>query len=566
MAEEILNRLSNVQLSDEEDDEIVISDEIIQDVVTSCRYSCLGKLLTTKRFNVQFLKDSLRRAWGSPKNLCIMEVGSNLFHFKFESEDQLTKVWNGGPWNFDNRLLVLQKWEPDLSPELVEFKSIEFWVQVWGLPFQFITPVIGESIGNKMGEFLGVDGRALAAERGKFIRIRVRLPLNRPIKRGSNIVLGQGNRCWVDYKYERLNSFCFYCGFLGHEELECMVQAEDTKAGSVKPFKYGESMKAGFGYRRGYLAGLPEVGKGGSEAAGYSRLGGTLDRRFSVDGDHGLVGLPEIKGTDKIGGGIVGIGGGSLGISKSNPPLIDVDDDARVSFNGKELKMRDLIESPQFLNSNAGGNLVPIEKTAKLGLPLDSGPSGVSPILIDRAHGTSGSKGNIENKDGPGGLLEVAVHEIFCFSAGQLGDPGLPTLPINLVQKKSKREAVSRETNAKENANKEEISDWNISETRLSSISHAKSDGPNRAIRKGKGASGGSSATAKNRRLHVKLKEDIPQSRGISPSLAGDLSIVGGKRKSADDIEQRSDSGKKIFPFATEKVEEASHNWPQSDQ
>lgn len=42
------------------------------------------------------------------------------------------------------------------------------------------------------------------------------IPLNRPLRRGGNIVLGDTVKCWVDYKYERLPGLCHYCGMLDH--------------------------------------------------------------------------------------------------------------------------------------------------------------------------------------------------------------------------------------------------------------------------------------------------------------------------------------------------------------
>ena len=39
----------------------------------------------------------LRRAWGLEKDIQIVEVGSNLFQFKFSREFDLDRVLRGGP-------------------------------------------------------------------------------------------------------------------------------------------------------------------------------------------------------------------------------------------------------------------------------------------------------------------------------------------------------------------------------------------------------------------------------------------------------------------------------------
>lgn len=181
----MVEKLGNVHLTDDEDEDIVIDDGIVQEVVESCRFSFLGKLLTTKRYNTQAMKDSLRRVWGFPTLLRIIDVDANLFHFRFESEEHFVKVINGGPWNFDNQLLVTRLWEPGLASKGVTFHSIECWVQIWGLPVGFTTAVIGETIGKRIGEVLSVDNKAIAADRGKFIRVRVRLSLDKPLNLGA---------------------------------------------------------------------------------------------------------------------------------------------------------------------------------------------------------------------------------------------------------------------------------------------------------------------------------------------------------------------------------------------
>ena len=40
----------------------------------------------------------------------IVEVGSNLFQFKFEKEFDMDRVFKGGPWSFDNQVILLRTW------------------------------------------------------------------------------------------------------------------------------------------------------------------------------------------------------------------------------------------------------------------------------------------------------------------------------------------------------------------------------------------------------------------------------------------------------------------------
>ena len=64
-----------------------------------------------------------------------MEVGSNLFQFKFDSEFELVWVLKEGPWTFDNQVLLMRKWQPRMTAKNVQFDTVSLWVQIWGALF-----------------------------------------------------------------------------------------------------------------------------------------------------------------------------------------------------------------------------------------------------------------------------------------------------------------------------------------------------------------------------------------------------------------------------------------------
>ena len=86
MADDVANRLGNMKLTFDEEEIIPISDEGRVQAIESCSLSLIGKFLTCKPFNKRAAKTTLRRAWGLENSLQIIEVGPNLFQFKFETE------------------------------------------------------------------------------------------------------------------------------------------------------------------------------------------------------------------------------------------------------------------------------------------------------------------------------------------------------------------------------------------------------------------------------------------------------------------------------------------------
>lgn len=69
------------------------------------------------------------------------------------------------------------------------------------------------------------------------------IKLDLPLLRGTKIKLE--NECvWVDFKYEQVPTFCFYCGLIGHQERLCHRKMEDAREDRVCEGQYGEWMRA----------------------------------------------------------------------------------------------------------------------------------------------------------------------------------------------------------------------------------------------------------------------------------------------------------------------------------
>ena len=102
MAEDVINNLEKMTLTTEEEEVIAVSDEGRKEEIESCAQSLIGKFLMCKPFNKRAAMSTLKRSWGLEESIQIMEVGTNLFQFKFNAEYDLERVFRSGPWTFDN--------------------------------------------------------------------------------------------------------------------------------------------------------------------------------------------------------------------------------------------------------------------------------------------------------------------------------------------------------------------------------------------------------------------------------------------------------------------------------
>ena len=181
MKQAVVDGLLNLCLTREEEEEINITTCYRSDLLEECSLSLFGKLLSNRQQNQRALKNTLRSTWKMGSDLQIVDVGHDVLQFKFGSEYQLKWVEKNGPWNFENNLLLLSRWRKGLTASNIDFSHSPFWVQVWGLPFEMMDDEVGKELGNSLGKFIKSDKRFGQADQAKFMRIRVNLPLEKPL-------------------------------------------------------------------------------------------------------------------------------------------------------------------------------------------------------------------------------------------------------------------------------------------------------------------------------------------------------------------------------------------------
>lgn len=91
---------------------------------------------------------------------------------------------------------------------------------MWGLPFDLMNEEAGHDIGKGLGKVIEVDYKAFKADQAQFLRIRIEIPLDKPLRRGGPIVSPEGDEVRVAFRYERLVGWCFACGRIGHDMKE----------------------------------------------------------------------------------------------------------------------------------------------------------------------------------------------------------------------------------------------------------------------------------------------------------------------------------------------------------
>ena len=202
MADDVATGLGKMKLTSDEEEVIPIFDEGRLEALESCSLSLIGKFLTCKPFNKRAAKNTLRKAWGLENSLQIIEVGPNLFQFKFQLEFDMVRIIQDGPWAFDNQLLLLRQWQKGMTVENIKLEHASLWIQISSAPFDMVSPQVAKEVGSHLGIVEEVEWKQRRDDPNFFMRVKVVLPIGKPLWRGSFIAGSDGIRTWVSFKYE----------------------------------------------------------------------------------------------------------------------------------------------------------------------------------------------------------------------------------------------------------------------------------------------------------------------------------------------------------------------------
>ncbi|XP_019158922.1 PREDICTED: uncharacterized protein LOC109155737 [Ipomoea nil] len=240
--QDIVGGTTDISL-EEEDLGVRFEDEptgSIDATVTHQTWSIVGRFLTDRALKIEMMKRVLANAWRPLMGIEVADVEANLFIFTFFFyEADMKRVLEEGLWAFENATLICQALNADEHPTQVVLNTVNLWVQVFDLPIGYRT----ERVGDFMGVYLRIDDRNFERPWATFYRVRVRHDVAKPLKRRMKMILRDGTWAWINFKYERLHMFCYFCGKMGHTDKFCL----DARRSSLKPeqFLYGPAMKAG---------------------------------------------------------------------------------------------------------------------------------------------------------------------------------------------------------------------------------------------------------------------------------------------------------------------------------
>ena len=115
-------------------------------------------------------------------------------------------------------------------------------MQVYDTPIGFMNKMVAKGICSSIGEVCPSEFSIM--EGGDHVCVRVILDISKPLCCERKITLKGGTMGWVSFKYERLPSICFWCGYLTHREKDCEQWITSEGSLTVEDRKYKAWLRA----------------------------------------------------------------------------------------------------------------------------------------------------------------------------------------------------------------------------------------------------------------------------------------------------------------------------------
>uniref|UniRef100_A0A803PEK6 Reverse transcriptase domain-containing protein n=1 Tax=Cannabis sativa TaxID=3483 RepID=A0A803PEK6_CANSA len=346
------------------------------------RWCLVGRFITDREIDFLAMQHKMASLWRPGRGLYVKELEPNLYLFQFYHEVDIGRVIEGSPWTFDRIQLVFKRLRSGENPRSVVLNSLDFWVQLHGMSTEFMSQRVVRDIANYIGSFVEADPNNFMGIWRDYLRVRVTIRVDRPLKRKMKLEKVGSPVCWAIFKYEGLPTFCLICGIIGHAEKFCEKLFDTPSHLLQRP--YSLEMKAA-PRRRNHTIGSRWLRNGpvprAAAASSNEANGGGQEhvRRPPVREEEGL---SESERDPNESGENHGLQGGNP-MNHGNKLLIGNGDTQSIVVKGPAISLQDGKGKSQLGGNSKSTNLIhknyiPTDETKRKRMFMDSssGPKG----------------------------------------------------------------------------------------------------------------------------------------------------------------------------------------------
>ncbi|CAI9089284.1 OLC1v1023835C1 [Oldenlandia corymbosa var. corymbosa] len=199
----------------------------------------IGKLHCPRVVTHDSIATHCRNIWSLRRGFAVRPVGENLVHFKFNDRIDRARVMQGEPWLLGRKYPLVLQPSYDLS---ADFDLCPWWIHLYNCSLDLMNEEFARFAGNLIGEFVEVFTDANRNCIGRFLRIKFKISLKKPLMRVLQFE-HEGRDLNFPLQYERLAEWCYHCGIISHVESGCPTKPPSVGNSSKSP-EYGPWLRA----------------------------------------------------------------------------------------------------------------------------------------------------------------------------------------------------------------------------------------------------------------------------------------------------------------------------------
>ncbi|XP_021846032.1 uncharacterized protein [Spinacia oleracea] len=144
------------------------------------RLTLMGKCLGIK-VRSAYMESRVRAMWRIKGSLEVIDVGHDVFLFRFTQPDDFERALFGGPWFILDHYLMISTWKPNFRPSKDGFDTMSVWIRIDELPVEYYDKEALFAIAQLVGKPIRVDYATDKVTRGRYARVCVEIMLSKPL-------------------------------------------------------------------------------------------------------------------------------------------------------------------------------------------------------------------------------------------------------------------------------------------------------------------------------------------------------------------------------------------------
>ncbi|XP_071694872.1 uncharacterized protein [Rutidosis leptorrhynchoides] len=221
--------VENIVPSDEDVDVLIPIESIVK--ATNRYKNTLYGYFLGRRLPFPVVNNYVMNTWKKFGIEKIMMNAKGFYFFKFETEQGLLNVLEGGPWMIRTVPIILNKWTPEVSLSKEDLTRVPVWVKMYDIPLAAFTAVVLSAIGSKIGKPMLLDSYTATMctkswGRPNYARALIEVDsendLKQSLKVGTpNLEMNRKTIDEVRIEYEWKPPRCSCCKVFGHSDAQC---------------------------------------------------------------------------------------------------------------------------------------------------------------------------------------------------------------------------------------------------------------------------------------------------------------------------------------------------------